>query len=248
MVVMTTKIEELCTCERSRMRKLHGVTFHGHPTRVTVTSSCKIANSWIKSHLLAQCRYRETIVGLDIEWRPSFTRGVQNPVATVQLFIKRCCLIFQLYQALSIPTCLYEALEHPNITFTGVGIAGDAAKLQMDYGLEIENFGDIAEIAAEEFKMKKLRKAGLKTLVKALLREEMEKPKHVAVSNWEAKKLTCDPIQYACMDAYYSYILGKGLITGHEIARSPRTPLKHFNHKDHPKATSRPFISVTHAD
>lgn len=192
---------------------VHRVAIHNRVIGTIVTSCPTLAVSWIKSHLQAS-RHHQKVVGLDIEWRPSFTRGVQNPVATIQLCIKHCCLIFQLYRAPCIPKALYKALYNPNITYTGVKIRGDAKKLLEDYGLLIANFADIGHMAAEEFDEKGFKRAGLKTLVENLIGEEMDKPKHVALSNWEAKELTCVQAHYACADAYYSYKLGKGLIFG----------------------------------
>ena len=209
---MRNRTVKLLATERSA--KIYAVTIHNRVITTTVTSCRTVASSWIKRHLDATCSRHKKVVGLDIEWRPSFTRGVQNPVAIIQLCIKTCCLIFQLYQASSIPKSLYKALENPNIIYTGVKISGDAKKLDEDYGLEVENLADIARMAADEFDQKEFRRAGLKTLVEILIGEEMEKPKHVAISNWEVKELTYAQVRYASADAYYSYKLGKGLICG----------------------------------
>ncbi|KAK7304871.1 hypothetical protein VNO77_42764 [Canavalia gladiata] len=206
-------IEKLCTTPK-RSTNVYKVTIHSRIITTTVTSSRTVLSSWIRDHLQAPCSRRRKVVGLDIEWRPSFTRGVKNPVAIIQLCIKSCCLIFQLHHASSIPKSLYNALDNPNITYTGVKISGDAKKLEEDYGLEIAYFADIAAMAAEEFDEKGFKRAGLKTLVETLTGEEMDKPKHVALSNWEVKKLTCAQVQYACVDAYYSYRIGKWMISG----------------------------------
>ncbi|TKY46645.1 Werner Syndrome exonuclease [Spatholobus suberectus] len=205
-------IEKLHT--RKRSTNLYEVTIHRRVVTTTVTSSHTVLSSWIKDHLGAPCKRHKKVVGLDIEWRPSFTRGVQNPVAIIQLCIKHCCLIFQLYQASSIPRSLYRALCNPNITYTGVKISGDAKRLKEDYGLEVADFADVAVMAATEFDHKQFRKAGLKTLVETLTGEEIDKPKHVTLSNWELKELTLGQVQYACVDAYYSYRMGKWLIFG----------------------------------
>ncbi|XP_027340799.1 Werner Syndrome-like exonuclease [Abrus precatorius] len=209
---MGIRIEKLHTPKRST--NVYAVTINRRVITTTVTSSRTVLSSWIEDHLQAPNRRQRKVVGLDIEWRPSFTRGVTNPAAIIQLCIKNCCLIFQLYQASSIPRCLYMALENPNITYTGVKISGDAKKLEEDYGLEVAYFADVAAMAAEEFGQKEFRRAGLKTLVELLTGEDMEKPKHVALSNWEVKELTCAQVKYACVDAYYSYRLGKWMISG----------------------------------
>ncbi|BAT88924.1 hypothetical protein VIGAN_05257100 [Vigna angularis var. angularis] len=85
-----------------------------------VTSCPKVVSSWIKCHLQTLRNFQKKVVGLAIEWRPSFR--VQNPVTILQLCIKHCCLIYQLYQASSIPRTLYRALCNPNIMFSGVKI------------------------------------------------------------------------------------------------------------------------------
>ncbi|KAK7309678.1 hypothetical protein RJT34_06600 [Clitoria ternatea] len=205
-------IEKLCTAKKST--KIYEVTIHNRVIGTTVTSSSTVLTSWIKQHLQAKCSRHKKVVGLDIEWRPSFTRGVKNPVAIIQLCYKKCCIIFQLYQASTIPRSLYKALDNPNIIYTGVKISCDAKKLEEDYDLEVAYFADVSALAAEEFGEKEFRKAGLKTLVEILIGEEIDKPKHVAISDWEVKELTCAQVKYACVDAYYSYKLGKWLITG----------------------------------
>ena len=197
---------------RKRSVSLYRVTIHRRVITTMVTSCPKVVSSWIKCHLQAPCNLHKKVVGLDIEWRPSFRRGVQNPVAILQLCIKHRCLIFQLYQASSIPRSLYKALCNPNIMFSGVKISGDAKRLKEDYGLEVAHCTDVAAMAAEVFDHKEFKRAGLKTLVENLIGEEIEKPKNVTLSNWELKYLSSGQVQYACVDAYYSYKLGKLLI------------------------------------
>ncbi|CAK7331867.1 unnamed protein product [Dovyalis caffra] len=189
--------------------KLYEVTLHDRVVETTVTSSAKVAGGWINNHLQAPCHHHKKIVGLDIEWRPSFTKGVQNPVAVLQLCIRKCCLIFQIYQASHIPRSLRKALKNPNITYTGVRISCDVKKLCGDYDLEVSSAVNVACLAANEFEDKEYKKAGLKTLVEEIIGEEMEKPKHVAMSKWDAKNLSFAQVKYACADAYYSYKLGK---------------------------------------
>ena len=39
----------------------------------------------------------------------------------------------------------------------------------------------------------------------------MEKPHHVRVSAWDARKLTYDQLKYACVDAFASFEVGRRL-------------------------------------
>ncbi|KDP34539.1 hypothetical protein JCGZ_11089 [Jatropha curcas] len=210
---MGVTIEELHS--RTKTQKLYEVTIHHRIVQATVTSSRTVVDRWIKDHLQAPCHHHQKIVGLDIEWRPTFIRGgAQNPVGILQLCISKCCLIFQIYQATCIPRSLYKALLNPNIIYTGVRISGDAKKLSKDYDLEISFIADIADLSAHEFDHKEFKRAGLKTLVETIIGEELEKPKYVTLSNWDAKQLTHAQVKYACVDAYYSYKLGKLLLCG----------------------------------
>ncbi|MQM14099.1 hypothetical protein Taro_047028 [Colocasia esculenta] len=69
------------------------------------------------------------MVGLDVEWRPSFGHGVDNPPAILQLYVGRCCLIFQILHADYLPDWLADLLKDERFTFMGVGIDEDADNL-----------------------------------------------------------------------------------------------------------------------
>lgn len=70
-------------------------------------------------------RMDRLVVGMGVQWRPSFTRGVRNPAATLQLCVGRHCLIFQLIHADYIPEELTIFLGDDEITFAGIGIGYD---------------------------------------------------------------------------------------------------------------------------
>ena len=89
---------------------------------------------------------------------------------------------------------------------------GDAKKLEKDYDLKVTSMANVAELAADVFDHKEFKRAGLKTLVEAIMEEELEKPKHVTMSKWDAEHLSLAQVKYACVDAYYSYKLGKILL------------------------------------
>ncbi|KAJ4846574.1 hypothetical protein Tsubulata_043290, partial [Turnera subulata] len=82
------------------------------------------------------------MAGLDIEWRPSFNRHIQNPVATLQLSVASHCLIFQLVHCPALLPSLAEFLGDPRHVFVGVGIKSDVEKLLEDYELLVRNTVD----------------------------------------------------------------------------------------------------------
>ncbi|KAK9266814.1 hypothetical protein L1049_001658 [Liquidambar formosana] len=87
----------------------------------TVTSTPSVVRSWIyKIRYFHRFRCHKLVVGLGVQWRPSFTAGVSSPPATLQLCVERRCLIFQLLHALSVLVYLRRFLFDPLITFVGV--------------------------------------------------------------------------------------------------------------------------------
>ena len=113
-----------------------------------------------------------------------------------------------------IPDSLVNFLRNPSYTFAGVGVENDVQKLCGDYGIEVGRIEDLRDLAVEEFGAKELRNAGLKGLTRWVLGKELDKPKHVTMSRWDKQWLTLDQVQYACVDAYLSFEIGRSLICG----------------------------------
>ncbi|KAF3457020.1 hypothetical protein FNV43_RR01677 [Rhamnella rubrinervis] len=54
-----------------------------------------------------------------------------------------------------------------------------------------------------------------------LIGKGMEKPKHVTLSDWDTKKFSYEQIEYASIDAYFSFELGMFLTDHNRPRRSP---------------------------
>ncbi|KAI3508290.1 hypothetical protein L1887_23296 [Cichorium endivia] len=191
----------------------YSVTFFEDTIRTLVTATPSCVDTWI-SDLERTYRHRlySLIVGLDVEWHPNRDRDYENPVATLQLCVGRHCLIFQFLFTPTMPQSLRKFLLNPSYTFTGVGIGKDVEKLKENWSLKVVNTADIGVLAAEEYGMKNLRNAGLKELTKRVLRKELIKPAEVTMSDWDDERLTPVQVQYACIDAFLSYRIGRFLI------------------------------------
>ncbi|XP_043705186.1 protein spotted leaf 11-like [Telopea speciosissima] len=149
------------------------------------------------------------IVGLDVEWCPSFSRSVEYKVTILQLFVERTCLVFQLLYADHISNSLIDFLKNPNLRFVGVGIEGDVERLLENHEVNVLNNLDLRSLAAKRLSMPKLRSSRLKELTREVLGEEIGKPKKVTMSRWDAEWLTYNQLQYACLDAFLSFEIGK---------------------------------------
>ncbi|CAM8933630.1 unnamed protein product [Rhodiola kirilowii] len=178
-----------------------------------VTHTPHMVDQWIADvQNLNRPNLHQLIVGLDVEWRPNFQRNQgDNPVAVLQLCVARRCLIFQILHAPFLPPSLASFLLNTSYKFVGVGIQSDVEKLVEYYSLNVVNQVDLRVLAAERRDRPDYRNAGIKILARDLLGKEIVKPKRVTMSRWDTEWLSHAQVQYACLDAFLSYEIGKVL-------------------------------------
>ncbi|KAM7260141.1 hypothetical protein ACFE04_015882 [Oxalis oulophora] len=196
--------------EENAYDDVYRVTFYGNEIETTVTSEADVVSWWI-SRIQNIHRYRlhRLVVGLDVEWRPSFSR-YQNPVATLQLCVGRICLIFQILKAQEIPMSLSYFLNDTRFTFVGVGIGEDAAKLDNDYRLDVGRFVDLRHLAADRWGRNDVKSMGLAKLASMAMGIDFNgKPKHVTMGKWDNDWLTNDQVAFGCIDAFMSFETGR---------------------------------------
>lgn len=194
--------------------RVYNVRFEGDEITTTVTASGAAVEDWLDEVLAVhRRRLHKLVVGLDVEWRPSFSRAYST-TAIVQLCVGRRCLIFQLLHADYIPSALDEFLGDSGYTFVGVGVQADADRLWNDYELEVARTEDLAQLAAERMERPDLRNAGLKGIAAAVMDAHVEKPRRVTTGPWDAYELSGEQINYACIDAFVSFEVGRMLLNG----------------------------------
>ncbi|KAK9728480.1 hypothetical protein K7432_001021 [Basidiobolus ranarum] len=119
----------------------------------------------------------------------------------------RICMVKHAY-VIEFPIRLRELLEDPYILKPGCNIRGDGTRLFKDFGVESKSLLELGSLGIQvsnEFNGRKIQK--LTTLVEILLQRSMKKDRNIALSNWEAYKLSADQINYAGNDAYVGYKL-----------------------------------------
>ncbi|KAK4412793.1 hypothetical protein Salat_2926500 [Sesamum alatum] len=194
--------------------ELYDVIVDDEEIETLVTHDPDMVSEWINdTKTFNQCRLHRLIVGLDVEWRPpsSSSSCCFDPIATIQLCVATSCLIFQILYTSKLPRRLRKFLADPDYTFVGVGVKHDARRLWNYCGLEVSNTRDLRSWAAKELDKKELHGAGLKDLVREVLGEDMKKPKNVTLSRWDNRVLSRDQVVYACLDAYFSFEIGRRL-------------------------------------
>ena len=171
---------------------------------------------------------KETVVGLDIEWKPTFVKGQpENPVALIQLATARIVVLVPVKHLRALPPALVNLLSSPAVWKVGCGVTADAQKLSNEYGLEVRSVCELGPTAMrlqteEAVRFPKLGDGelvgqGLKSMA-AALGQALEKPKRVTRSNWESRPLSMPQQRYAAQDAYVSYWLA--LCCNHLHARA----------------------------
>ncbi|TMW81207.1 hypothetical protein EJD97_011156 [Solanum chilense] len=188
----------------------YNVKFGGQTIETTVTNKAAVANEWANA-MLSKYSGRQTVVGLDSEWKPTLSPYTSNKPATLQLCIDNTCLIVQLFYLDEIPQTLNKFLANPNFVFVGVEVAVDILKLKNEYGLVCNSYDDIRDVAMNKWPGR-FSRPGLKELASEICGLFMTKPDHVCQSNWEASVLSDAQVEYACIDAYASYKIGHKLL------------------------------------
>ncbi|KAI0528895.1 hypothetical protein KFK09_001438 [Dendrobium nobile] len=182
--------------------------------KTTLTSSGDEVDCWISDILrIHRRRLSRLIVGIDLEWRPSYSR-YQNPIALLQVCVGRRCLIFKLLFADYIPTSLAEFLADLRFTFVGVGVKADADRLANEKGLYVSNAVDLRDLANEMMGPNDMKQKGLAGLAREVMGVFLNKPKYVTMSQWDQFYLSMDQIMYACVDAFVSFEIGRRLYDG----------------------------------
>ncbi|KAL6499281.1 hypothetical protein OROHE_025944 [Orobanche hederae] len=149
----------------------------------------------------------ECILGLDIEWRPTFRRGVAPGKAAVMQICgdNNSCHVMHIIHS-GIPKILQLLLEDPTSVKVGIGIAGDMTKVFKDHDVSINSLGDLSSLA--NLKLGGIRKAwSMASLTEQLMCRQLPKPKRIRLGNWEVKVLSQEQLKYAATDAYASWYL-----------------------------------------
>ena len=150
---------------------------------------------------------QQSIIGFDTETRPSFTAGVVNKVALLQLYGGGKCFLIRLNRV-QISKALTDILHNPEILKIGAAVKNDIAGLNKLRHFTAGGFIDLQEIVGNYgINDKSLRKISGIVLGKKVSKAQR-------LSNWEAKTLTPQQQLYAATDAWvcveiYQHLLDK---------------------------------------
>ncbi|KAK3218048.1 hypothetical protein Dsin_012018 [Dipteronia sinensis] len=178
---------------------IYDVTFFGDHIRTLVTNSPSMVKSWISEiELIHRKRVHHLIVGLNYE---------NEPIATLQLCVGHRCLIFQRIDAQCITQALKNFLSNRSYSFVGFKVEEGVQRLTRDYNLSVGNAIDLKE--------------DLERLSEMILGKKVEKPVEIEFGGWGNRGLSSDQVQFACVDAFVSFEIGRKFKSGFFRSLSP---------------------------
>ncbi|XP_043725508.1 Werner Syndrome-like exonuclease [Telopea speciosissima] len=184
----------------------------GVKVQTTVVKTASMVDTFVGELKNLCAGNTKPIIGLDLEWN---SNSADPKVAILQLCVGTRCLIIQLRYLNVVPASLKNLISDPAVSFVGVGVTEDVAKLLKDYGIECKNAIELGPLAARVYgKTTEYAKKGLADLALEVVGFHMEKHPNVSCSNWDNETLTNEQIKYATIDAYASYLIGKKLLIG----------------------------------
>ena len=140
---------------------------------------------------------KQRVLGFDVECKPNFKRGPNNPPALIQLATADQAFLFRLYPIHKLGP-LVDILENPDIIKTGVAIKDDLVNLKKIDDFTPSGFEDLASLAQSL----KIEQTGLRNLTAIFCKQRLSKS--AQLSNWQKRPLTPSQINYAATDAWIS--------------------------------------------
>jgi ribonuclease D len=138
---------------------------------------------------------RCTMIGFDTETRPSFTAGVTNKVALLQLSTEQTCYLIRLNRV-ALGREVLALLSNGNIKKIGADVKNDIRALTALRHFKPQGFIDLQD----EVEKYGIENRSLRKISGIVLGKKVSKAQRL--SNWEAKVLTPQQQMYAATDAW----------------------------------------------
>ena len=137
----------------------------------------------------------QNILGFDTETRPSFKKGVVNPVSLLQLTTTTQAFLIRINK-IGLPEEIKEVLANENILKVGLAIKDDIKILKEINEFTPANFLDLQDYVGSFG----IEARSLKKITAIVLNKRISKSQQV--TNWEREELTEAQQLYAATDAW----------------------------------------------
>ncbi|XP_066391756.1 uncharacterized protein [Miscanthus floridulus] len=193
------------------------VRVYRNPVVTTVTARPSVARRWVHTTLWRHRRQRlysadgdGLTVGLGVQWTPPFRKlspGAEPRPGTLQLCAGNSCLVFKIARAGGVvPRILRRFLADARVTFAAYNVASDCRKLRAHHGIEVAS---TLELRSAGDGLGNAPMAEMANRLLGIPRGRVEKPRWIATSEWDGRRLSWGQVRYAAADAYLSCRLGE---------------------------------------
>jgi ribonuclease D len=162
---------------------------------------------------------RQSVLGVDTESRPSFTRGIHYPTALVQIATEERCYLFRLSH-IGLPQELAAVFSNPNICKVGLAFKDDLNGLRRLYPFKPANCIDLQSIAGKYG----ILDLGLQKMFAICFGKKISKSQQL--TNWENALLTPEQARYASTDAWATLLIYKELMRTEPLPPAEAAELK----------------------
>lgn len=174
------------TIKKEDIKEMPKVFFPGRIHLVQTPWEAEKAVTYLKKY---------SLLGIDSETRPSFTKGQSHKVALLQVSSEEDCFLFRLnLTGLTLP--IISLLESPSVTKVGLSLRDDFMMLHKRAPFEQRSCIELQEYV----RMFGIQDKSLQKIYGILFGEKISKSQRL--SNWEAEHLTEPQKQYAATDAW----------------------------------------------
>lgn len=142
----------------------------------------------------------QSVLGVDTESRPSFTRGVHYPTALVQISSTERCYLFRLTHV-GMPEELAGIFANPNICKVGLAFKDDLNGLRRRRQFVPRGCVDLQSIVGQYG----ILDLGLQKIFAICFGQKISKAQQL--TNWENSYLTPEQARYASTDAWATLLI-----------------------------------------
>lgn len=162
---------------------------------------------------------QQTMIGVDTEARPSFTRGVHYPTALVQISTEERCYLFRLTHV-GMPPELCEIFSNPAICKVGLAFKDDLRGLRRRRDFKPANCVDIQDLVGQYG----ILDMGLQKIFAICFGKKISKSQQL--TNWENSHLTPEQARYASTDAWATLLIYKDLLAHKRLPKREAEALR----------------------
>lgn len=161
----------------------------------------------------------QSVIGVDTEARPSFSRGIHYPTALVQIASRERCYLFRLTHV-GMPQELADVFADPKICKVGLAFRDDINGLRRRRDFKPANCVDIQSLVSQYG----IFDLGLQKIFAICFGQKISKSQQL--TNWENSHLTPEQARYASTDAWATLLIYQDLLAHQPLPKEQVETLK----------------------